>query len=175
MNDHYTRVITTREQAHEAAALAYATAKRLLLDGKRVRISFGEDNDPISIKQRCFLHGPVLTQISEQARVVGERYTPGIWKAYFKRLILERKPKYEMVKMPGAKRATPRRVWHSTEKLSIKQYSQFIDEVIAHAVSEWSIQFHFLAGEREAVKYVRPVAKCKVDADAGEILKTETC
>lgn len=148
MTDHHTRVITTREEAHEAITRAYVVAKTLLMDGRRVRISVGEDNDPISIKQRCFLHGPVLTQISEQVRVEGQRYTIEVWKTYFKRLILERKPKYEMVKMPGAKRATPRRVWHSTEKLSIKQYSQFIDEVIAHAVNEWSVSFHFLVGER---------------------------
>ena len=171
MNDHYTRVVTNKVQAHEAIMQAYATAKLLLLDGKRVRISFGEDNDPISIKQRCFLHGPVLTQISEQVRVGGERYMPDIWKKYFKNLILERKPKYEMVKMPGAKRATPRRVWRSTEGLSIKQYSAFIDEVIAHAVTEWSVEFRFLAGERDAVRYVRPVAKRRIDAETGEVLE----
>ncbi|WP_114968307.1 hypothetical protein [Rhodoferax ferrireducens] len=171
MNDHHTRVITTREEAHAAITQAYIVAKTLLMDGKRVRISVGEDSDPITIKQRRFLHGPVLTQIAEQVRVGGQRYTTGIWKRFFKNLILERKPRYEMIRMPGAKRATPRRKWWGTEELSIKQYSQFIDEVIAHAVTEFSVSFHFLAGEREAVRYVRPVAKRRVDQETGEILE----
>jgi hypothetical protein len=171
MNTHYTRVVTNKVQAHEAIMQAYATAKLLLLDGKRVRISFGEDNDPISIKQRCFLHGPVLTQISEQAMDGGRRCTSQVWKRYFKTLILERKPKYVMVRMPGKKKATPQRVWRSTEGLSIKQYSAFIDEVIAHSVTEWSVAFRFEAGERDAVRYVRPVAKRRIDAETGEILE----
>lgn len=175
MNDDHTRIARTKEEAHAAITQAYAVAQTLLMDGKRVRISVGEDNDPITIKQRRFFHGPVLTQISEQVRVGGERYTTDIWKTYFKKLILERKPRYEMVKLPGAKRATPRRKWWGTEELSIKQYSALIDEVIALAVTEWSVAFHFLAGERDAVRYTRPVAKRKVDIATGEILEGVTC
>jgi len=172
MNPTQSRVVETREQAHAAAMQAYTIAKLLIQDGKRAVISAGEDADPITAKQRRFFHGPLLGQISEQVRVVGERYTTDIWKRFFKNLILERKPRYEMVKMPGAKRATPRRKWWRTEELSIKQYSALIDEVIAHAVTEWSVSFHFLVGEREAVRYVRPVAKRKVDQETGEILET---
>ena len=171
MSDNHVCIVCTREGAHTAITQAYVVAKVLLMDGKRVRISVGEDNDPITIKQRRFLHGPVLTQISEQVQVDGTRYVMDIWKRFFKNLILERKPRYEMIRMPGAKRATPRRKWWGTEELSIKQYSQFIDEVIAHAVTEFSVSFHFLVGEREAVQYVRPVAKRKVDEATGEILE----
>jgi hypothetical protein len=171
MTDRHTRVVTTREEAHQAVMQAYTVARTLIADGKRVRITVGEDCDPITIKQRGFLHGPVMTQISEQVRVGGERYVADIWKRYFKNLILERKPRYEMIRMPGAKRATPRRKWWSTEELSIKQYSAFIDEVIAHAVTEWSVNFKFDERERNAVRYVRPVAKRRVDQETGEILE----
>lgn len=173
MNDQHSRIVSTREQAHEAVMQAYVVAKMLIQDGKRVKISAEEDAEPITIKQRNFFHGPLLGQISEQVRIDGERYVMAIWKRYFKNLILERKPRYEMVKMPGAKRATPRRNWWRTEELSIKQYSALIDEVIAYAVSEWSVNFHFLVGEREAVRYVRPVAKRLVDETTGEILNME--
>lgn len=172
MSTQHTRIVRTREEAHEAVMQAYQVARALIQDGKRVKISAEEDAEPITIKQRRFLHGPLLGQISEQVRVGGERYTPDIWKIYFKKLILERKPRYEMVKMPGAKRATPRRKWWGTEELSIKQYSALIDEVIATATTEWSVNFHFLVGERDAVRYVRPVAKRKVDETTGEILET---
>ena len=71
MNDDHTRIARTKEEAHAAIVQAYTVAQTLLMDGKRVRISVGEDNDPITIKQRRFFHGPVLTQISEQVRVGG--------------------------------------------------------------------------------------------------------
>lgn len=171
MTDSHTRIVTTREQAHEAITQMYSFARALIQDGKRVQISASEDNDPITAKQRRFFHGPILNQISEQVRVGGERYTTDIWKIYFKKLILERRPRYEMTRMPGAKRATPRRKWWGTEELSIKQYSAFIDEVIAYAATEWAVEFHFLAGERDAVRYQRPVAKRRVDQGTGEILE----
>lgn len=74
--------------------------------------------------------------------------------------------------MVQSKRATPHRVRNSTEDLSIKQYSDYIDRIIARATTEWSVNFHFLVSEREAVRYVRPVAKRKVDETTGEILET---
>jgi len=108
------------------------------------------------VQQRKFLHGPVLTQISEQVRVNGERFTVDVWKEYFRKRILERDPEYEMVKLPGAKRATPRRVRKSTEKLGVRDYAKFIDEVIDTAVADFNVAFRFEMNEREAVRYVDP-------------------
>ncbi len=47
----------------------------------------------------------------------------------------------------------------STEALSIKGYSDFLDRCIAHATTEWNVQFRFLAEERDAVRYVAPARK----------------
>lgn len=169
MSDSHTRIVRTREEAHEAVMQAYVVAKTLIQDGKRVRVSVEEDAEPITIKQRRFLHGPVLSQISEQVRVGGERYVMDIWKEFFRKeflgdkFVMLKKPRWDkkLCQLVQAKRATPHRVRISTEDLSIKQYSEYIDRVIAHAATEWAVAFVFLAGEREAVQYVRPVAKQK--------------
>ncbi len=179
MNDRQSRVVSTREQAHAAAMQAYAIAKLLIQDGRRAMISVGEDSDPISIKQRRFLHGVVLVQISEQVRVAGERYTMPIWKEHLRTLFLPdtwvmmRKPKWDKEKRQwvAAKRATPYRVRSSTEDLSVKQYSAYIDKIIQHATLEWNVVFDFDQQEREAVRYVKPVRAPKeiVDQETGEI------
>jgi len=175
------RIVETRAQAHEAAMQGYMAARMLIDQGKRVVFSVGEDSEPISIKQRRFLHGPVFGQISEQVRVDGERYVMVVWKEFFRKLFLP--DRYEMQRRPvwdkkqcrlvQAKRATPQRVRSSTEDLSVKQYSAYIDKVIQHATVEWNVVFDFDQQEREAVRYVAPkrVKKETVDADTGEILE----
>lgn len=170
MSDTLERIAISREQAHEAATLAYQHAQALLLNGERVRITCGTDDEPLSVKQRKFLHGPVLHQIAEQVRVNGERYVMKTWKEFFRVLLLECRPKYEMVRIPKwdatkcalvqPKRATPRRVRQSTEDLSVKQYSDYIDRVIAHAATEFGVRFVFDIDEREAVRY-RPPARAR--------------
>lgn len=153
MSESHIRIVDCRESAHEAITQAYSVAKALLMDGKRVRISVGEDDEPITVKQRRFLHGPVLSQISEQVRVGGERYVMDIWKEFFRKEFLG--SRWDVYKLPGAKRATPHKVRNSTEELSVKKYSDYIDRVIAHASTEWNVAFKFIASERDAVRYQR--------------------
>jgi len=155
-------IALTRHAAHEAITRGYEHAKAMLDNGGSVLITVGPAIEPIGIQQRKFFHGPVLNQISEQVRVNGERFTTDIWKRHLKNVILEREPKYEMVKLPGAKRATPRRVYRETERLGVRAYSKFIDECIDYATLEWSVQFRFEVSEREAVRYQPPVRAKKV-------------
>jgi len=154
MSETMTAVIYSDDQAREIFIAAMSHAKALWMNGERVQISVGPALDPIGIQQRKFLHGVVLQQIAEKVVVGGSRFTVDVWKRYMKNVILEKTPKYEMVKLPGAKRATPRRVWQSTEKLGVRAYSKFIDECIDYAVLEWGVEFDFVVSEREAVRYV---------------------
>lgn len=180
MTTRHIRVVSNRMEAHEAVMQAYSIAKRLIDDGKRVQIQVGEDADPVSIKQRRFFHGPVLTQISEQVRVSGERYTPDVWKEYFRKLFLP--DRFEMRRVPvydkaqcmlvQPKRATPYRVRSSTEELGVKKYSEHIEKVIAHAATEWAVAFKLDPREHAATRYVRPSTKRIIDAETGEILET---
>ena len=96
---------------------------------------------------------PVLGQISEQAVVGGVRYDRAVWKEHMRRQFLP--DRWESYRLPGAKRATPHRIRVSTEDLSVKQYSAFIDSVIDYAVRDLGVVFDFVAEEREAVRYAR--------------------
>lgn len=168
MMEAFTRVVTTREDAHQAVSDAYMVARAMLLDGRPVRVTVGEEVDPMSAKQRRFLHGPLLGQISEQVRVDGERYTIDVWKEYLRKLFLgQNGNRYVMLKAPRfdkklgrmvkSSRATPHAERISTESLTVKQYSEFIDRCIAHAAVEWRVEFVFDLDERDGVRYRKPV------------------
>lgn len=125
----------------------------------RLRLVLGFDRDDKSARQRRFYHGVILKQISEQAVVCGVRYALEVWKEQMRRLFLP--DEFVSVRMPGAKRATPQRVRVSTESLSVKQYSELIDKVMAYAVADLGVVFDVDAAEREAVRYVKPVRKAR--------------
>lgn len=127
--------------------------------GRRIRVVVGIDHEDKTVKQRGFYHAAVLPQISEQAEVAGLRFTAQIWKTFFHKLYIG--DRWESVRLPGQKRATPRRVRISSEDLSIRQYSELLDKVIAYAVTELGVNFHFIAEEREAVRWVATPRKVR--------------
>lgn len=130
---------------------------------RQYRLTFAEVREDLTVKQRRFLHGPVLGQIAEQVRMPdGSRYVAAIWKEYFRKLYLP--DRWASYRMPGAKRATPHRVRVSTEDLSIKQYSELIDKVLAHATTELGVVFDLDPAERQAVRYRKPARKPKPES-----------
>lgn len=124
---------------------------------RQLRIVIGPDVDPMTVKQRGFLHAAVFPQIAEQAVVNGERFKADVWKEWYRQQFLGHR--WESVKLPGQKRATPRKVRISTEDLSVKQYSDHIDRVIAHAATDLGVVFEFRPSEREAVRWKRKPRK----------------
>ena len=133
-DDTLTRIVASREQAHAAAMEVYAHAQALIADAKRVRISCGEDEDDRSQQQNRFYWGVVLAQISEQARVAGQRYTVDAWHELAKRQVLG----YEIVRVQvaGRKRATVYRRLRSTSKLSVRKMSAYLEETLAFAATD---------------------------------------
>ncbi len=177
MSDRVNVIVRTREQAHQAITHGYALAKALLQDGKRVSVNIGEDEEPLTVKQRKFFHGVVLMQIAEQVRVEGQRYTLEVWKDYFRKLflgsggyryVMRKQPRWDAAtgRLVVPKKATPKRELVSTESLSIKQYSELIDKVIAHAQTDLGVQFHFIDFEREEVRWKPPVRKQRTEPAA---------
>jgi hypothetical protein len=174
MSETVSIVVSTQQEAHQAATQLYAHAKTLIANGEQAAMSVGEALDEISSKQRRFFHGPVLTQISEQVRVAGERYTIDIWKEFFRQLflpdkwVMSRRPRIDPLtrKLVKPKRATPLRVRRSTEDLGVKGYSELIDKVLAHAATELGVEFVFINEEREAVRYKPPARKAKAKETA---------
>jgi hypothetical protein len=166
-----TRFVGSREGAHEASIAMYQHAQLLIGLGKRVKFMVDEAEDELSVLQRGFLHAAVLPQIAEQVRMPdGTRYVAAVWKEHLKDLFIA--DKWDMVRLPFVKnrktgewkpssKKVPVKRRKSTEALSIRQYSTFIDQCIAHASSEWGVVFQFRAEERDAVRYVAPPRKVK--------------
>lgn len=114
-----------------------------------------EWEDDLSARQRRFLHGPVLGQISEQARGEGgQRYHMQVWKELFRSQFLG--SKWEMVN------GKPIELRVSTEDLGVKAYSEYIDKVIAEAATTWGVEFRFQIDEREAVRW-KPARQRRTD------------
>lgn len=169
MPNESTAIAVTRERLHEVITTGYLRGKMLLADGKRVAVTVAEAEDEITIRQRGFLHAAVLPQIAEQVVMPdGTKYVAQVWKAHLKELFIP--DRWDMVRQPfvidrktgtwkPSKRKVPVKRRKSTEDLSIKGYSDFIDRCIAHATTEWGVSFHFLADERDAVRYVPPARK----------------
>lgn len=154
MNDVYDRVCFTQEGFKEAMIVAFAHGRSIIQNGQHAHITIQEAMDPITALQRNFLHGPVLGQIAEQAWVTQggkrERFTQETWKLVFWKMFV--KPVYKMMKLPGWKRAVPVRVNDSSEKLGVRAYAKWIDEIIDYAVAELNVEFVFKNQERDAVR-----------------------
>lgn len=160
-SDTYIVVIQTEDGARQKFIAAMTHAKCMLENGESVELRVGPALEPVTIRQRKFFKDVVCQQIAEQVCLgpKRERYTKAAWAEHFRKEFLGNR--YEMVKLPGAKKATPRTVRNSTEELGVKRYSAHIDKVIDTAVLEYGVVFHFEASEREAASYVRKPGKEK--------------
>ena len=172
MEDVFLTVIATEAGARDKFITAMTHAKAMLDNGVAVELRVGPADKPIEIKQRGFLHGVVLKQISEQVQVEifdadgrptgrKQRHVVSIWKDYFRDRFLP--PTYEMKqgfvrdKKTGewrmAKKKTPHLVKTETEKLGPARYAKWTDKIIDHAIVEHSVEFVFKTGEREEAQY----------------------
>ena len=160
MSDSYSAVCFTREDAHVAVTRAYAHAQAMFANGEpTVLIECKPGVEAVSVKQRRFFHGPVLGQISEQAKVDGVRFTLDIWKEFFRRKFVgDHGFRWETQRLPGDKHARPRRIRISTEELGVRDYAKFCDEVIQYGAEELGVSFVF-TNEEQALLRHKPRAK----------------
>jgi hypothetical protein len=165
MSDTYSAIIFSADEGREVFQRAGAHARAMVDNGERVLVVVGPALEPIGIQQRKFLHGPVLGQIAERARVAGERYVIDVWKEYYRKKFLGTNgARYEMQKLPGQKRATPRRIVISTESLGIRAYAEFTNKVIDDATLELGVEFVF-TNEDQALMRRRPASKGEHGSD----------
>lgn len=162
------RTASTPEAWRDGMAALYRAGCAMLEAGQRPKASLSEDEDGLSIRQLRFIHGPILQQISEQVAPGGVRFTKDAWKQHLKDLFIP--DEWEMVHAPfvrdmksgewrPAKRKVPRKKAKSLTSLTGKRRSEFIDQVLAHAATEWGVEFVFRFGEREAVKRNAPMKR----------------
>lgn len=164
-----------RGQWRAAAERAYYTGLELIAAGKSAQVTVTEYEDSLTLRQLKFIHGPVLKQISEQVRVNGVLYTTEVWKEHLKDLFIP--DAWDMVRvllvdaktgqLRASKRKVPRKRRKSIGDLGVKRCSEFIDKVLAHAATEWGVQFKFELDERDAVRY-RPASKVRAQAKREE-------
>lgn len=163
----FTAIAMDHEQAHAVCSQAYQVAKAEIDNGANVQVSVALAVEPVTVKQRKFLHGPVLSQISEQVRIGGERYVIKVWKDYFHDLFLpdewHLERRFHLDKATGElvpdKRATPRRVRISTEELGPKAYAQHTEKIIDYATVEWGVVFQFQREEQDLRAHFQPRRK----------------
>lgn len=162
------RTARTLGQWREAMTAVFRAGEVMLQAGQVPHVELSEEGDTLTLRQLRFIHGPILKQISEQVVVNGVRYTRDVWKQHLKELFIP--DRWEMVQAPfvrdaktgewrQSKRKVPRKVQKSLSDLKNKQRSEFIDAVLAHAATEWGVQFAFTFDEREAVRYQPPKRK----------------
>lgn len=163
MSDVFECVIHPGEDQRPLFVRAYRFAADMLAAGERMRITVAVDDNDVKHGQRKFLHGVVLKQIAEQVRVgeTGERYVIDVWKEYYRKMFLP--DTWEVYKLPGQKRKTPRRVRQSTEDLGVKAYAEFTERVIAHAETDFGVEF-IIDDEGEKLLRRRPGSRKAVGA-----------
>lgn len=90
-------------------------------------------------KQRAYLHGCILANIALQARPNGEKFPLKVWKEWYRNEFLGFRTVTHT--NPFTKKPSRRRQRLSTEDLGIRKYADYIERVIAHAVTELGVRF----------------------------------
>ena len=166
-------VTPTRESLHAAVNQLYAlgrsrfdAASTDVIDTdtgevieRRYFVALVEDRLSRSQRQHRFYRGPVLRQISEQAP---GGWTPDAWHEAFKRTFLGYE--VERVQVAGRKRATTIRRLRSTTGLSVRQMSEYLEQVIATAATDLGVVFDLDPAERD-VALRRPKKRKAVERD----------
>jgi hypothetical protein len=132
-------VVATREGAHRVVTLAYERAQNLIADGKRVRIVTEEAEDTRSLQQNAFYWAVVLKEIAEQASIDGQRWSAEAWHEYGKRTFLGYEFKRTVI--AGRKRKAVSKQLRSTTKLSVKRMSEYLEKLMAFAVTDLGVRF----------------------------------
>ena len=106
---------------------------------ERLRVTIEPEEDAKTVQQGRFYWGIVLVQISEQARIEGQRYTVDAWHELFKRQMLPRVSKRAYV--AGKKRPVMTTTIGTTKGLGVRKMSAFIEKVIAFGVNDLGVRF----------------------------------
>ncbi len=136
------RVVSDRESAHKAANACYQRAQQLIQMGKPVKLTCQEFEFDRTAQANRFYWGVVLREISEQARVCGQRYTAEAWHSLFKRQHLGYEIKRETV--AGRKRKVVIRRLRSTSDLKHRAFSEYLEKCMAYAATELGVRFSTL-------------------------------
>lgn len=107
--------------------------------GREIEVVARELQDNRSLKQNAFYWSYVLKTISTQATIGGIGADEEGWNKYFKRRVLG----YRVTKtrIPGSKRPSITRELRSSKDLKVKPMSDYLEQVMAIAASEFGVTF----------------------------------
>lgn len=105
----------------------------------RLAVTIEPEEDAKTVQQGKFYWGVILNQISEQARIGGQRYTVDAWHELFKRQFLPRIKK--RVYVAGKPRPVITTTIGTTKGIGVRKMSAFIEKVIAFGVNDLNVQF----------------------------------
>ena len=106
---------------------------------ERLRVTVEPEEDAKTVQQGRFYWGVILTQISEQACIDGQRYTVDAWHELFKRQMLPRRKK--RVYVAGKTRPIVTTTIGTTKGLGVRKMSAFIEKVIAFGATDLGVKF----------------------------------
>jgi hypothetical protein len=139
-----------------------------LTQGRELVVEARLLEDDITDKQRGFLHGVVLTEIAQFARLPnGRQYDMKTWKEHFRSEWLGFKVVTSINPLTGRK--VRRRVRVSTEDLGIRAMAEYIDRIIAFAATDLGVTVSEpLPPELRGTRRKRTAAEM-ADQETGEI------
>jgi len=156
--------LTDPQQAHATLMRrVWPHVKAHTIAGTRMVLVVKPQEDERSLKQNAFYWGVMLKEISEQARVVGQKYTADAWHELGKRQHLPRKVKKTAV--AGRKKKVVTVSIGSTTGISVRAMSNYLDKFSAFAATELGVVFS--VGRWEEFNGER------VDMETGEILEAD--
>lgn len=161
----------TPEQGHQVlSGYVWPWAKEQLQQGRELVAEFRLLEDDITEKQRGYLHAGVLTQISQEAVVRGEKYPMEVWKEWYRSQFLG----FTVVTCidPFTGKKSRRRVRISTEDLGKRGLAEYTERVTAHASTDLGLTIRppMTKEVREAMKRYAARGEA-VNAETGEILE----
>lgn len=133
-------ILTNPQQAHSVITTLFREdIKAQVMAGHRLLLTLQPAEDERTEKQNRFLWGFVYKTISEQAQVEGIGATAEGWNQYYKRMFLGYR--IAKTKLPGKKRPSISRTLRSTKDLKVKAMSDYLDKVMAHAATTFTVAF----------------------------------
>ena len=130
----------TADQAHLNLNRAmWPACKKELEAGTELCVTVVPLEDQRTVQQNSYMWAVLLKEISDQATIGGIGATPEGWHLFFKRKILGYQ--FEKVKLPGKTRMSVTKKLKSTRGLSVKKMSEYLEELIAIAVTEYNVKF----------------------------------
>lgn len=132
-------IVETTEAAATWSAECNRRAAQIIAEGKPALLQVSEAEDVRSLRQNAFYWGPMLQDISEQAKIGGQRYTKDMWHEFGKREFLPRTIK--RTRVAGRKSPVVTRSIGSTSGLSVRKMSAYLERFMAYAVTDLGVKF----------------------------------